>query len=404
MGAGCVSPALSWLTVTHFRRHTEKEMYEVFYFMKSAERREARYQRRKAARAERKAAALREYGDFETVFSFERLYESYRASVRGVGWKASTQRYKASSLANITKTQGELYAGRYRSKGFYEFDIVERGKPRHIRSVHISERVVQRCLCDYCLVPMLSRSFIYDNGASLPGKGYDFAVNRVTQFLAEHYRKYGREGYVLVFDFSKYFDTAKHEPVFSEIRRSGIDDRLAALSEYFISNFGDVGLGLGSQVSQIAALALPNRIDHYIKDVLGMKHYARYMDDGCIISESKKKLEKCLRELRRLCDELGIRLNTKKTQIIKLTRGFTFVKVRFRYGVNGKVIRKATYKGIKHMRDKLKIFRRWVDSGRMSAEDVASSLTSWRGHMRRFHSYHAAQSVELLYRELFTGG
>lgn len=372
--------------------------------MNSAERREARYQRRKAARAERKAAALREYGDFETVFSFERLYESYRASVRGVGWKASTQRYKASALAHITKTQEELYAGRYRSKGFYEFDIVERGKPRHIRSVHISERVVQRCLCDYCLVPMLSRSFIYDNGASLPGKGYDFAVNRVTQFLAEHYRKYGSEGYVLVFDFSKYFDTAKHEPVFAEIRRSGIDDRLAALSEYFISNFGGVGLGLGSQVSQIAALALPNRIDHHIKDVLGMKHYARYMDDGCIISESKKKLEKCLRELRRLCDELGIRLNTKKTQIIKLTRGFTFVKVRFRYGVNGKVIRKATYKGIKHMRDKLKIFRRWVDSGRMSAEDVASSLTSWRGHMRRFHSYHAEQSVELLYRELFTGG
>ncbi len=170
--------------------------------MNSAERREARYQRRKAARMKKKAAALREYGDFETVFSFERLYESYRASVRGVGWKASTQRYKAASLANVTKTHEELIAGKYRSKGFYEFDIVERGKPRHIRSVHISERVVQRCLCDYCLVPMLSRSFIYDNGASLRGKGYDFAVSRVTHFLAEHYRKHGREGYVLVFDFS----------------------------------------------------------------------------------------------------------------------------------------------------------------------------------------------------------
>ena len=142
--------------------------------MNSAERREARYQRRKAARMEKKAAALREHGDFETVFSFERLYESYRASVRGVGWKASTQRYKAASLANVTKTHEELIAGRYRSKGFYEFDIVERGKPRHIRSVHISERVVQRCLCDYCLVPMLSRSFIYDNGASLRGKGVRF--------------------------------------------------------------------------------------------------------------------------------------------------------------------------------------------------------------------------------------
>lgn len=372
--------------------------------MNSAERREARYQRRKAARMKKKAAALREYGDFETVFSFERLYESYRASVRGVGWKASTQRYKAASLANVTKTHEELIAGRYRSKGFYEFDIVERGKPRHIRSVHISERVVQRCLCDYCLVPILSRSFIYDNGASLRGKGYDFAVSRVTHFLTEHYRKHGREGYVLVFDFSKYFDTAQHEPVFREFERSGIDDRLVALSKYFIQNFGDVGLGLGSQVSQIAALALPNRIDHYIKDVLGMKYYARYMDDGCIISESKEKLEICLRELRRLCAEHGIRLNPKKTQIIKLTRGFTFVKVRFRYGANGKVVRRATYKGIRHMRAKIRIFRRWVDSGRMTAADVETSLVSWRGHMKRFHSYHMEQSVERLYRELFKGG
>lgn len=202
----------------------------------------------------------------------------------------------------------------------------------------------------------------------------------------------------------EYYETAQHEPVFREFERSGIDDRLVALSKYFIQNFGDVGLGLGSQVSQIDALALPNRIDHYIKDVLGMKYYARYMDDGCIISESKEKLEICLRELRRLCAEHGIRLNPKKTQIIKLTRGFTFVKVRFRYGANGKVVRRATYKGIRHMRAKLRIFRRWVDSGRMTAADVETSLVSWRGHMKRFHSYHMEQSVERLYRELFKGG
>lgn len=128
------------------------------------------------------------------------------------------------------------------------------------------------------------------------------------------------------------------------------------------------------------------------------------MDDGCIISESKEKLEICLRELRRLCAEHGIRLNPKKTQIIKLTRGFTFVKVRFRYGANGKVVRRATYKGIRHMRKKLRIFRRWVDSGRMTAADVETSLVSWRGHMKRFHSYHMEQSVERLYRELFKGG
>ena len=32
----------------------------------------------------------------------------------------------------------------------------------------------------------------------------------------------------------------------------------------------------------------------YIKDVLRMKQYVRYMDDGCIIDRSKKRLENCL--------------------------------------------------------------------------------------------------------------
>lgn len=369
--------------------------------MNSAERHERRYQRRKAARLERRAELAKQYGDFERVFSFEHLYGSYRESVKGVGWKASTQRYKASALANVNKTHDELLAGRFRSKGFYEFDLVERGKPRHIRSVHISERVVQRCLCDYSLVPMLSRTFIYDNGASLRGKGYDFAVRRVSGFLTKHYRQYGREGYVLVFDFSKYFDTAQHGPVFREIEKSGLDDRLVSISEYFIKCFGDVGLGLGSQVSQIAAIALPNKIDHFVKDVLRMKFYERYMDDGCIIHRSKRKLRECLGHIRRLCAELGIKLNEKKTQIIKLSRGFTFLKVRFRYGKNGAVVRRACYKSIRHMRDKLKVFRRWVDSGRMTEEDAKTSLTSWRGHMKKFNDYFAVQTVETEYRELF---
>ena len=75
--------------------------------MNSTERHEARYQRRKAARIEKKAKALKEFGDFGAVFSFDHLYASYRASIKGVGWKASTQRYKSSALAHIAKTQDQ---------------------------------------------------------------------------------------------------------------------------------------------------------------------------------------------------------------------------------------------------------------------------------------------------------
>ena len=281
------------------------------------------------------------------------------------------------------------------------FTLRERGKVRPIDAPHITDRQIHKVFTREVLAPLYCPSTIYDNGASLQGKGYDFDVRRVTRFLAKHYRQHGREGYALVFDFSKYFDTAQHAPVFRAIEKCGIDDRLVALSEYFIKCFGDEGLGLGSQVSQIAAIALPNKIDHYIKDVLRMKFYERYMDDGLIISRSKEKLRECLAALRRLCAEHGIKLNEKKTQIIKLTRGFTFLKVRFRYGKTGAVVRRASYKSVRQMRKKLKIFRRWVDSGRMEPEDVRASLTSWSGYMRRFHSYFAVQSVMQKYRELF---
>ena len=40
------------------------------------------------------------------------------------------------------------------------------------------------------------------------------------------------------------------------------------------------GLCLGSQISQILAVSIPNKLDHYIKDICGVKHYIRYMDDG----------------------------------------------------------------------------------------------------------------------------
>ena len=122
--------------------------------MNSAERHERRYQRRKAARLERRAELAKQYGDFERVFSFEHLYGSYRESVKGVGWKASTQRYKASALANVNKTHDELLAGRFRSKGFYEFDRARKA-PAYSERPHKRARrpaVPMRLLpCTYAL-------------------------------------------------------------------------------------------------------------------------------------------------------------------------------------------------------------------------------------------------------------
>lgn len=369
--------------------------------MTSEERKEARYRRRKARRAAKKAAQCAQHDSFDWVFSYEHLYHSYRMCRRNVAWKGSTQKYITQAPLNVYQTWKQLQRGKFRSSGFFEFDLIERGKKRHIRSVKINERVVQRCLCDYALVPVLERTFIYDNGASMKGKGYTFAGNRLTHHLREHYRKYGQEGYVLLFDFSKFFDRVSHQLVKAILHREFNDKRILALTEHFIDAFGNVGMGLGSQISQVLALASANRLDHYIKEVCRIKGYGRYMDDGYLIHPSKEHLKRCLNGIRKICGALGITLNEKKTQIVKLSHGFTYLKVRYFLLPSGKVVKKLHHGSVTRMRQKLRAFRRKVAEGKMSRQDVYQSWQSWRSYAAHFNAYRTIQSAGALYNRLF---
>lgn len=369
--------------------------------MTSEERREARFQRRKARRAARKNALCSLNDCFDWVFSYENLYASYKKCRRNVAWKSSTQKYITQAPLNVLQTYTRLQQGKFKTSGFYEFDLYERGKKRHIRSVTITERVVQRCLCDYALVPVLCRTFIHDNGASMKDKGYHFAANRLTQHLHEHYRKHGQEGYVLLFDFSKFFDRVSHRLVKAILHKEFTDKRIIALTEHFIDAFGDVGMGLGSQISQVLALASANRLDHYIKEVCGIRGYGRYMDDGYLIHHDKAYLQKCLERIKALCDELEITLNLKKTQIVKLSHGFTFLKGRYFLLPSGKVVKKIYRSSVIRMRRKLKAFRRKLDAGIMTPADVYQSWQSWKSYADHFNAYRTIQSMGQLYNDLF---
>lgn len=365
--------------------------------MTSEERKEARFQRRKVARAEKKAACCGQSDNFDWVFSYEHLYHSYKMCRRNVGWKASVQKYITNAPINVYQTWQRLQAGKYRTSGFFEFDLMERGKKRHIRSVTIGERIVQRCLCDYALVPVLGRTYIYDNGASMANKGYSFAVDRLCQHLRQHYRRHGTEGYVLLFDFSKFFDRVSHRVVKAVLHKEFSDERIIKLTEHFIDAFGDVGLGLGSQISQVLALASANRLDHYIQEQCRIGSYGRYMDDGYLIHPSKEYLQKCLEGIRRICEELEITLNEKKTQIVKLSHGFTFLKVRFFLLPGGRIVRKICHCSVTRMRRKLKSYQRFVAAGKMTMDDVYQSWQSWKAYASNFNAWHTIQSMAALY-------
>jgi hypothetical protein len=373
--------------------------------MTSKERREIRYQRRKAAREQGRNEKISQYDDYARIMDPNNLYQAFKKSTRGVGWKESTQRYEANWLQNIGEAYRKLCAGGNIQTGFVEFDVRERGKVRHIKSVHISERVVQKCLCDQILVPILSRPLIYDNGASMKNKGLHFALRRVITHLSRFYRRNGfsNRGYALTIDFSKYFDNIRHDILIENIRKYIKDAKVIELVSRFVRVFGNnVSLGLGSQVSQICAVFYPNILDHFVKEKPRVKYYARYMDDIYLIHHDKAYLKHCLEEIKRVCAKLGLTINSKKTRIDKLSEGFVFLKGEYILLENGKIIRKPDRASILRMRKKLEKFKHLLEAGKINYADTYSAYQSWRNNFtKRFDACHAVGRMDKTYNELF---
>jgi len=230
-------------------------------------------------------------------------------------------------------------------------------------------------------------------------------LRRLVAHLSKYYRQngYSNSGYALTIDFSKYFDSIRHDILMKLAEKRVHDERVLDLSWQFIKVFGDgISLGLGSQVSQVFAIYLPNDLDHAIKEKMRIKFYGRYMDDLYLIHKDKEYLEKCLAEIKIICDTLKIKINEKKTRIFPLREGVLFLKGKYYLLENGKVLRKPAKESAKRMRRKLRKFRKLIDNGKMNYQDLGTAYQSWRGnYKKRFHAYKQVQNMDRLYDTLF---
>lgn len=383
--------------------------------MTSEERHEARYKRRKAKRDSKRKKVLEKYGDYYQVISRNALSRAAKEATKGVKYKASVQRFMLRRLTNVAAINRNLVYHKDIRKGFICFTLMERGKLRKIMSVHFSERVPQKSLNQNALIPVLTRPLIHDNGASRKGMGTGFAMKRLVGHLRWHFRRYGNEGYILLVDFSDYFGSIDHEVAKQIIADAFDDPGIIWLADLFIDSYYEFnvkfkklpeeeahkGLGLGSEINQTIAIAYPNRMDHYIKEVLRIKCYGRYMDDFYLIHPDKEYLKYCLSEIERICSVLKITVSAKKTKIVKLSHGFTFLKTKIYMTETGKIIRKPCHEAVVRERRKLKKQKKLLDAGVMTFADIQCSYASWKGSMKSRNARKTVHSMDKLFDSLF---
>lgn len=358
----------------------------------------------------------------DKISDLNNLYNAFLASKKNSSWKPEVQRFSWNWLIELSELQKELQGHSYKTSQGVSFILNERGKTRKVVGSKMRDRVVRHSLCDNVLMPYTKPFLISDNSASQKGKGLDFARKRLLKHLRNYYHHFGNKGYILLMDFSKYYDNIQHDKILDMYK--DVDTNAFELLKEILQNFEvDVSymsddeyarcldikynalehpnstahtkmmkksVNIGDQTSQIISIFFPTKIDTYVKTVCSQKYYARYMDDSYIISDSKETLWKLLEGIKNIAKELGIFLNENKTQVCRIDKGFTYLQYKYKVTETGKVDVKINKKRITCMRRKLK---KLAKMGRM---DI-NMIKSWLGGFCKVMS---SKQIESIYQLL----
>lgn len=150
-----------------------------------------------------------------------------------------------------------------------------------------------------------------------------------------------------------------------------------------------IGLPIGNYFSQYGGNYYFSEFDHYMKEVLRVKHYFRYMDDIVIFGESKEYLHW-------LCGEIDTYFQTKMRITLKnnyqifptYVRGVDYLG--YRSFLNFTLLRKSTCLSYKR---KMRAMKKKLDNGiELSYSDYCAfnSYAGWLkpcNHYRLYHKY-----------------
>lgn len=368
------------------------------------------------------------------IFDGNALYDAYTRAKRGSDWKTEVQRFEMSYLLGLSEIQRQLKENTYSFHPARNFVINERGKTRYISGEQFPDRIVKHSLCDEVLTPNIRSKLIYDNGASLTGKGIDFTRKRLLTHLRRYYTQHqSNDGYILLIDFSKYYDNIRHDilmeqfkavtddphalnlvekildrskvdvsymseeeyehcldTLFDSLKYQAIDKGLLTGEKYMAKH-----LNIGDQVAQVAGIAYPMEIDNYIKIVRGFKYYGRYMDDSYVIYDSKEVLEELLQEIIEIASRNGITVNTRKTRICKLSDYWRFLQIQYSLTETGRVIQKIHPKRLTAMRRKMKKV-----ASKMTKLEFWCFYHAWFESHYKIMSKRQRENLDKLYNEL----
>lgn len=371
------------------------------------------------------------------IYNINALYDAFQNLKICSDWKPQVQKFEMNLLPELVILKRELIGRTFRLSPTSNFILKERGKTRLINGDQVRDRVVKRALCDEVLLPAIRKYLIYDNGASLKGKGITFTRDRHDTHLRRFYIETGsNDGYIYLCDYKKFFDNIQHEKlmdmfravtnnncalwlldlilkksrvdvsymndsdfanrfnvIFNSLEHQAIDKSLLTSNKMLEKH-----VNIGDQVAQVAGIYYPHRVDNYIKIVEGIRYFGRYMDDTYVIHKEKDYLIGLAQRIEKEALDNGIFINKKKTRILKLSDYWRFLQIQYSLTNTGRIIKKVNPKRLTSMRHKLRKLTKIL-----TKKDFIDYYKAWFRNNYKLMSKQQRESMDNLFNELKGG-
>jgi len=311
----------------------------------------------------------------EQIIDWDNLLEAHRLARRGKRDRHEVAMFEANLWEELGALQMEMLWGAYQP-GRYRSFLVYEPKRREILAAPYRDRVAQHAICSVC-GPLWDRAMIDDTFACRPGKGTHVGADRVEQWL----RGMDATGpvWVVKMDVSKYFASIRHD-----IARSVVRDKISCpatlrLLDRIIGSTADprdpdpVGIPVGNLTSQWIANLVGNRIDQWAKRELGLRRYARYMDDMVALVRTKQEALAVRDAFEDKLASMGMRFS--KASVLPGSRGINVLG--YRIWPHKRLLREDSVRRIKRA---LKAMQWQYARGLIEVPEIRQRISSWVAH------------------------
>ena len=322
---------------------------------------------------------------WDAIYSMDNLKVAHQNAKKGKGWYTEVKMVDEDPDYYLGLLQQMLINKTYHTSEYQTFYKTDGNKKRLIYKLpYFPDRICQWAVLQV-IEPILLRNLTSDTYSAIPGRGIHSCLHNLQDAMRNDVK--GSQ-YCLKLDAKQYYPSIDHNILKMKYRRLFKDDDLLwLLDEIIDSTPGDKGIPIGNYLSQYSGNYYLSAFDHWIKEVKGVKHYFRYMDDIVILHESKEYLHQLHKEIDEYFrKELKLTIKENWQVFPTFKRGIDYVG--YRSFLEFTLLRKSTCKGFK--RKMVSINKKRLNGEPLTYSEWCS-INSYKGWLIHYDGYRLSE-------------